>query len=229
MNFLAIDTSTEILSLLGSREGKTFEVVRDIDLHHSEQLIPLVDWVFSQLGIKPADLDLLVAAGGPGSFTGLRIGLATVKGISAGVGCPYVIVSSLDAFAARLSALSEKIIAPVVDAKKQRFYTALWKGTERITDYLDISPEEFKGLLAGKKPCILTGPHAHQLKAAIDADPGVFLDPYSRMGSARMLAQLGLQKYKNEGPAEAAAGPEYIRKSDAELSVKSREQDSLRF
>ncbi len=217
MNLLAIDTSTEILSIYGSAGSKTMELTRDIDLRHSEQLIPLTDWVLGQLSLRPKDLELIVTAGGPGSFTGLRIGMAFAKGLSGGIGCPYVSVPTLDAYAHRFIKVCDSFIAPVIDAKKNRFYTALWKGMQRITEYLDITSEEFLHLIPEGTPCILTGPHAHVMKTLLPNDRYI-LDPSHRCGVALLLARLGLEKYQSEGPARDDEGPLYIRKSDAEIA-----------
>ncbi|MCX7788608.1 MAG: tRNA (adenosine(37)-N6)-threonylcarbamoyltransferase complex dimerization subunit type 1 TsaB [Spirochaetes bacterium] len=219
MNLLALDTSTEVLSIFCASGIKTMELTRDIDLRHSEQLIPLVDWVLRQLTIKPKDLDLVVTAGGPGSFTGLRIGMAFAKGLAGGIGCPYVSVSILDAYAARFSMVCNSFIAPVIDAKKQRFYTALWKGPQRISEYLDISPQEFLHMIPKDQSCILTGPHAHILKTLLHQDT-FLLDPAHRCGAAPMLAKLGIEKYQAEGPAKDNEGPLYVRKSDAEIAKR---------
>ncbi|GAB4375376.1 MAG: tRNA (adenosine(37)-N6)-threonylcarbamoyltransferase complex dimerization subunit type 1 TsaB [Spirochaetales bacterium] len=217
MNVLAIDTSTEILSIFGSSGARTMELTRDVDLRHSEQLIPLVDWVLQQISLKPRDLDLIVVGGGPGSFTGLRIGMAFAKGFAGGLECPYVAVSILDAYAARYTRMFDSLIAPVIDAKKQRFYTALWRKNQRITDYLDISPEEFLELIPKDHPCILTGPHASLLRPLLPCDT-VLVDPSHRCGVGSILAGLGIERYQREGPAQDEAGPLYIRKSDAEIA-----------
>jgi len=217
MNLLALDTSTEVLSIFGSTGSKTLELTRDIDLRHSEQLIPLTEWVLRQLSLRPKDLDLVVTAGGPGSFTGLRIGMAFAKGLTGGIGCPYVTVSALDAYAARFTKVCDSYIAPVIDAKKQRFYTALWKGPQRVTEYLDIGPEDFQQLIPKVQRCILTGPHAHVLKNSLTQDTYI-LDPSHRCGIAHLLAKLGLEKFQSEGPAREDEGPLYVRKSDAEIA-----------
>lgn len=217
MNLLSLDTSTEVLSIFGSAGSKTVELTRDIDLRHSEQLIPLTDWVLRQLSLRPKDLDLVVVAGGPGSFTGLRIGMAFAKGLTASIGCPHVTVSALDAYAARFNSVCDSIIAPVIDAKKHRFYTALWKGHQRVTEYLDIGPEEFQQLIPKDQPCILTGPHALLLKNSLSQDT-CLLDPSYRCGIAHLLATLGLEKFQSAGPAKEDDGPLYVRKSDAEIA-----------
>lgn len=217
MNLLALDTSTEVLSIFGSNGSKTVELTRDIDLRHSEQLIPLTNWVLRQLSLRPKDLDLVVTAGGPGSFTGLRIGMAFAKGLTGAIGCPYVAVSTLDAYADRFAKVCDSFIAPIIDAKKQRFYTALWKGQKRVSEYLDIGPEAFQQLIPLNQPCILTGPHAHLVKNFLTQDT-YLLDPSHRCGIAHLLAKLGLEKLHSEGPAGEDEGPLYVRKSDAEIA-----------
>ncbi|MFQ3621295.1 MAG: tRNA (adenosine(37)-N6)-threonylcarbamoyltransferase complex dimerization subunit type 1 TsaB [Spirochaetales bacterium] len=224
MTVLSIDTSTEILSIFCARGEQAIELTRDIDLTHSEQLIPLVDWVLGHMKLPISDIELLVVAEGPGSFTGLRIGLAFVKGLSAAIGCPYVTVPTLDAYASQWVGCTTYYIAPLIDAKKQRFYTALYKGEERVTDYLDLLPQELMTYLTEGSACLLTGPHAKLFYQTqnLSVPPSIrlVLDPYCRGGSARKLASLGKKKYEEKGGASDDAGPLYLRKSDAELSTQ---------
>lgn len=99
MNILSIDTAAEIL-YVGVKTDKAFlENIRAMGLKHAETLIPLIRSMLKEIELSPGDLDLVVCSQGPGSFTGLRIGLATAKGISEGAGCPLVSIPTLDALA----------------------------------------------------------------------------------------------------------------------------------
>ena len=117
MNILSIDTSGEILHL-GLKSGETFlENTRDMGLKHAETLTPLIRSLMEEIDLSPKALDLVVCSQGPGSFTGLRIGLATAKGISEGAGCPLVSIPTLVALAEPWRDF-EGIVMPVIDAKK---------------------------------------------------------------------------------------------------------------
>lgn len=210
MTVLALDTSTEILSLCCRRDEAFFELTRNIDLRHCEELLPLVDWLFRQMGLSPRELDLVVTAAGPGSFTGLRIGMASAKGLAAGAGCALVSVPTLDMYGQ--SPLEDCVVLPLIDAKKKRFYAAFYRGGRRISDYMDIEPRQLAVMAAAFPRVILTGPHAAAFpdecrKAA------VFLpDPDAAAGKAGVLLRLGLEAFQRgeTGPA----GLLYLRKPE---------------
>jgi tRNA threonylcarbamoyladenosine biosynthesis protein TsaB len=122
MKILALDTST-FVSSVALADGE--EIVRTEDSRvttHSEQLLPMIDRVLG--GLAPKDLDLIACGGGPGSFTGLRIGLATAKGLAYALGKPLVLVSSLAALA--LDAGAGDVLA-VLDARKREVYAGLFR------------------------------------------------------------------------------------------------------
>ena len=141
MNILAIDTATSILSIaVSSAEGiRHFEV--DAGLRHSELLMDLADMVMKTAGLEASDLELVACMRGPGSFTGLRIGFAAAKGMALALGIPLVSVPTLDCMAAPC-AVWPGLVIPVIDAKKHRFFTALYRGGQRLTEYLDAEPDE---------------------------------------------------------------------------------------
>ncbi|MFZ5516199.1 MAG: tRNA (adenosine(37)-N6)-threonylcarbamoyltransferase complex dimerization subunit type 1 TsaB [Candidatus Zhuqueibacterota bacterium] len=130
MKILAIDTSTEVLSLAVT-EDKTLitELRSNIKRAHAEKLIPSIDWVLGQAHLTVAQIDCLAIAVGPGSFTGLRIGLAAVKGLAFSTGAAVVSVPTLDAFAYQ-SRFWPGHICPLVKAQADEAYTALYRFEE---------------------------------------------------------------------------------------------------
>jgi tRNA threonylcarbamoyladenosine biosynthesis protein TsaB len=214
MKVLAVDTSTEILSLCGWSDGKSCEISRDLDLRHSEQILPLIDIIFSHLAIDPRKLDLVVTARGPGSFTGLRIGMAVSKGLSAGSGCPCVSIPTLDAYAAPFRVLPDMVLAPVIDAKKNHVYTAFYRGAERLTDYLDLSASEFLKTAESYPLVFLTGPHPELIQRENDS-PRFITDPFPRAGKSRALLELGMAAFRRGETDDISAGPLYVRSSGA--------------
>lgn len=111
-------------------------------------------------------LDLLAVTHGPGSFTGLKVGLAAIKGLGLGLGLPCVGVSSLAALALGTAEAAPGLIAPLLDARKGLVYAALFRAAgggrlERLTDDRAVSPEDWAGELAGLEggePVTLSGP-----------------------------------------------------------------------
>ncbi|TFG65284.1 MAG: tRNA (adenosine(37)-N6)-threonylcarbamoyltransferase complex dimerization subunit type 1 TsaB [Spirochaetales bacterium] len=215
MKVLALDTSTQVLSLALKTEEGTYTLSVSGELKHSERLVPLMQTLLAEAGISVRDLGLIVCAKGPGSFTGLRIGLATAKGISYASGCPLVSIPTLDMLAAHLSFYSG-LVLPVLDARKNSFYTALFKDGERKSEYLDAGAEEISFLLKSCRPVILTGPGAGMLMERLNV-PDIAVDPDSALGRAASLIPSGLERLSRNGPDPPDEGPLYIRKSDAEL------------
>jgi tRNA threonylcarbamoyladenosine biosynthesis protein TsaB len=219
MKVLAIDTSTEILSLCGRSDRRSFEVTRDLDIRHVEQILPLIDMVLSGLSIEARDLDLVVTAWGPGSFTGLRIGMAVSKGLCAGSGCPCVSIPTLDAYAAPFRTIPDIVVAPVIDAKKNHVYTAFYRKDERLTDYLDLSVPDFLKAAEGYLPVFLTGPHRDLIRSD-EGSSRFFTDPLPRAGKSGALLELGITAFLRGERDDISAGPLYVRASEAEQSLR---------
>jgi tRNA threonylcarbamoyladenosine biosynthesis protein TsaB len=228
VNILAIDTATDILSLaIGTEQGQWY-IEANNGLHHSEQLLPLIENLCSVAAIKAQDLSLLLCMEGPGSFTGLRIGFATVKGMALALGIPYQAVPTLDCMAYSQKTWSG-LILPVLDAKKRHFFTAFYHQETRLSDYLDIPFDEivlhFPHEFSSETPLILTGPAAplvYEKFSASNYRVQCIVDGQYQYGKARELLTLGEKLYIIRGTGMVDdAGPLYLRQSDAELAKES--------
>ncbi len=215
MTILAIDTSTQVLSIVLQDENRVYEATRLIGLKHSATLLPLIESLFREADRDVKKVDLIVCAAGPGSFTGLRIGMATAKGLSSGADCAIVSIPTLDAYALPYYHLPCTIM-PVIDAKKQHYYTALYRNGERISEYCDTGTGTIRSMIQNEKQVFITGPDAFKLKD-IQSDKRVILDPLPERGTGFQLLYLGKKKYSEFGSDGKTTGPFYIRMSDAEL------------
>ncbi len=215
MRSLAIDSSTGVLGLAVRRDDASAALTLRRGLEHAPSLLPSVKSLMAQVSLSPEELQLIVCSTGPGSFTGIRIGLATAKGIAFGLSCPLVGVSSLDAFAAPYAAFEGDVYS-VIDARKGRIYAALYRGGERKSGYLDVTPEELEGLFSADARTLLAGPDAEDIRRRL-AHPERFrtapyMDPLSLLDAGeREFAAGGAQA---DGPA-----PLYLRKSEAEIGA----------
>ena len=219
MNILAFDTAGSFLSTGLLAGGKFFEENREAGLKHSEYLLPAVNRLMKTAQLDFSDLDLIVCSRGPGSFTGLRIGMSTAKGLSTGSGTPVISVNNLDAYAYGLGFFDGTVV-PVIDARKKRYYTAFYRNGSVESEYLDISAEEI--LSASKKydRILFTGPGVDLLKEDIGDNPNVFHFYKNSGGFASTMIALGQNKFAADGPDPDNTGPMYIRLSDAELTRK---------
>ncbi|MGH7927306.1 MAG: tRNA (adenosine(37)-N6)-threonylcarbamoyltransferase complex dimerization subunit type 1 TsaB, partial [Candidatus Binatia bacterium] len=175
MRVLGIDTSSSHASVAIAQNGRLItdrfyssepqdrpsEV--DSKKHHAEILLPLIDSTLKTAGCSLSDITGFAVTVGPGSFTGLRIGLSTVKGLSYGSGVPVIGVSTLHACAARISNFNGQVCA-ILDARKKELYCALfsWRGglLERISNDTIMSFEELVDQLCrvgSTEPILLTG------------------------------------------------------------------------
>lgn len=130
MKILAIDSSSKSASVAVCEGDKVLgEAFLNCGLTHSVTIMPSVEWLFSMLGIKASDIGLIAVAAGPGSFTGLRIGISTAKGLAFPYNTPCVSVSTLRALAQNI-AHTDGIICAVMDARANRAYNAVFEAKD---------------------------------------------------------------------------------------------------
>ena len=222
MNILALDTIDDLLSVALETKTGSWYMEADAGMKHSEILLKCIDELFSISGFEKKDLDLVACLEGPGSFTGLRIGFSTAKALSLALGIPYISVPTLDCIAYPVK-FWPGLVIPAIDAKKQCFFTAFYRKNERLTDYMDATPQQIstalqKLLLSVNEPVLLTGPAAEMLKTPlINNVQNLELDLHGRCGRAKNLLEIA-KNHKIDYNSNNDSGPLYIRKSDAELN-----------
>lgn len=226
MNVLAFDTSGSRLGVaVESARGRSV-VLREAGLKHGEMLAPQIESELAASGLSAADLDLVVCARGPGSFTGLRIGMATAKGLSAGLGIPVVSIPVPD-FLCRPFVNTGLPVLSVQDARKGRFYGALFYGGERLLDYFDSDLPgilaQLDRLLSSGQQVLLTGPDTELFLQRLPDTPGrSLLSIPADRGAVLDLLDLGRERLASTGADAPGQGPLYLRPSEAELSLKEK-------
>ena len=220
MRVLAVETSTLSggVALLED-ERIVGEYLLDVRSTHSERLMAGVDRLMADAGWPPEALDGLAVAVGPGSFTGLRIGLSAVKGLALALSVPIAAVPTLDALAAALPYAAWPV-CPVLTARKGEVYASLYRwhagAARREWEYLALSPA---GLAARfTEPVILVGDGAgsvHSPLAELGPAP-------SRRPSPAWVGHLGLRMIREgDTVAPAALVPLYLRPFEAELERRA--------
>jgi len=125
---LAVDTNTSAGSVAVLRDRRLLaEVNLDSPRTHSERLLPSIDLLMDALGIRLADIDGYALAVGPGSFTGIRIGMSTVKSFAFSSRKPIAAVSNLEALALKIKQTQARLLCPLMDAKKSEVYSGLFE------------------------------------------------------------------------------------------------------
>lgn len=242
MNILAIDSSGLTAAVAVMTDGKlTAEYTVNNKKTHSQTLLPMIDEVMKASGLEPKQLECIAVSRGPGSFTGLRIGSATAKGLGLALNIPIAEVSSLEALAYNLYGNEGCIICPIMDARRQEVYTAAYEfipvsdaeytGTYEIKRIIDEKACPLDELLkelekAGKK-VVFNGDGVpvyreyivNNFKQKFALAPETML-----LQKASSVAALGELIYRN-GTAVSADEhvPVYLRKSQAE---REREADN---
>ena len=127
MKILSLDSSATVASIALMDDGRLLaEYTLNNGNTHSETLLPMVETILRDFGVTPDDIDAFAATTGPGSFTGVRIGAATIKGLAFGTDKPCIEVSTLEAIAENL-ACRNGLICPVMNARRSQVYTALFR------------------------------------------------------------------------------------------------------
>lgn len=181
---------------------------------HSENLMPMVDHVLRVYGAKASDLELLAVNAGPGSFTGVRIGVATVKGLAFPKSLPCAPVSTLDSLAQNLEGTPGTVCA-LMDARRNQFYYAVFENGVRLTPDSCGSAEEIAEQLAGKN-VTLCGDGALVFASHFDGGYAV-ANPVIREQNALSVALCGYRMYM-EGKTVSGKElrPIYLRVPQAE-------------
>jgi tRNA threonylcarbamoyladenosine biosynthesis protein TsaB len=145
---LALDTSTSCLSMAILREGScACEISLTVKAGHGGLVLPIIDTALTRTGIRRDEIGLIAVGIGPGSFTGLRIGIATAKGLAMALGCPIAGISTLDAIA-RGALPSPMQIMPILDAKKAEVFCCLYdKDSSRLSAPANIRPAQIPDLV----------------------------------------------------------------------------------
>jgi len=229
MFILGIETSTKTGSVaVVSEDGVIAQYSLNIEVTHSERLMATVDRVLRDTGISMPQIDGFAVAVGPGSFTGLRIGLSTVKGLALATGKPIAAVPTLLALAWNLPYAAHPV-CPLLDARKNEVYAALY--TSDGSAPLQVMPEAVISLsrLAEKikEKTVFTGEAAQLYRAEIVkafGDAALFAPRSAVLPSAASVAEIGLDLIKSGRQTDPdSLVPMYIRRPEAEVAWEKRQ------
>ncbi len=222
MKILAIDSTAEVSAVAVCQDKRLLaEVTVNTGNTHSRTLLPAVEQALRMAELSVNDIDVFACSTGPGSFTGVRIGVATVKGIAYGKNKPCISVSTLDALAYNII-YADGIICPVMNARRSQVYNALYRckdGTlTRLCPDRAIAISELDCELAElNEPIYLCGDGYGITEKGFEKNKVSFVPERYRYQSAYSVAQIALEKYgKGEYLSDAELVPIYLRPSQAE-------------
>lgn len=229
MIILALDTSGPSLSIAIAREGAlVYEATLHSGLAHSQNLMPMVESALNALQLKPSDLSLLAVADGPGSFTGVRIGVAAAKGLARAFNTPCVGIDALEALAWGTGEKHD-VICPMRDARAGQVYGAAFQNGQRLlpdavlqlTEYMDqVRPLGKKLLFVGDG----VAPYRARIMELL-GEQALFVPPHLMLLKAGAVAALAMQR-PQEYVLAAELLPRYLRAPQAErLRAQKQEQN----
>ncbi len=218
MHILAVDTSTDICSVAVLKDGEVLgERSLRVRTGHSGTILNLIDDVLGSSGLNKKEINLIATGIGPGSFTGIRIGISTAKGLAAALNCKVKGVCTLDAVAANAPETGKHVM-PVLDARKGEIFCALYdKDRKRLSPQVNIEPAQVKDMITG--PTLFIGNAIALYDNVFSSSLGSL---YQAAGKdlwyprAAVIGRLAL----DTAFAVNDINPVYIRASDATLLLK---------
>lgn len=246
MRVLAIDSSGMTATVAVVEDTQTIaEYTVNFKKTHSQTLLPMIDTMGKMIELDLKSIDAIAVAGGPGSFTGLRIGSATAKGLGLALEKPLIHVPTVDGLAYNLYGCQD-IICPIMDARRKQVYTGMYtfarrelegsKETELVLDVLEAqnaSPidELIERLNIHGRPVVFLGDGVPVYQDVIKEKmrvPFSFAPASANRQRAAVVGALGIQYYK-EGKFETAMEhqPDYLRVSQAERERAEKERKAV--
>lgn len=224
MRILALDTSTRTCSVAVLADGRVADVSLTSSRTHSHHLMQMVDQALVLAGFRVKELDALAVTRGPGTFTGLRIGISAAKAMALAAGKPLFGISGLEALATQ-AAVTQRLICTMVDARRSEVYCACYRadaaGLRRVADERVCPPE--KMIEAIDEPCLFVGNGAELYRHVVlemRGKDGIIAPPVQNDIRASTLARMAAERLcKGQGTENAGLVPQYLRKSDAELKL----------
>ncbi len=229
MIILAFDTSTPTGSVAVLEDDTVLaEVAVTSQQTHAKRLVSAVDSTFGMTGLTISDCDGFAVTTGPGSFTGLRIGMSTVKGFGFATKKPVTGVSTLDALAYQFPSFPH-LICPLLDARKGQVYTALYECIDhmkwkRVIESCAVEPGQWLEQI--RDLCLFLGDGTSVYGALIReilGDLAYFAPPYLNRVRASVVGCIGMRQILDGQIVDVdRLGPQYIRKSDAEIQLEKQ-------
>lgn len=232
MNILCVDTSGVSAGVAMLRAGKLcYEAQLTHGRTHSQCIMPMVDDGMSQLNLSPTDIDLYAAVVGPGSFTGVRIGVSTIKAMAHAAGKPCIGIDALEALAAGIHVF-DGVICPIFDARAQQVYGAAFEAglsPKRIMDDVAMKLEDYLAQIkAMKRAALFIGDGAKAFAREIGEAMGesAHFAPQHLNGVRAASAAMLAMEYKAGAGDYLSLEPLYLRAPQAERERLAREAAS---
>lgn len=229
MKILAIDTSSKICSVsILEDKHVIIEKHNDDEKTHSQKLMPLIDETFKEVNLSLSDIDLLACCQGPGSFTGIRIGISTVKAFADVKSIPIIGVTSLESLAYNIE--NDGLIATIIDAKHDNVYFALFnlsnKSYATVIEPVSDDINNVINLLKQyneKITFVGDGSEFHKDLISSEISNCNFASDVQNIQTSISIGKSAYNKYNCDGyTKEYSISPIYLKKSQAEINLENK-------
>ncbi len=224
MNGLAIDCAVSRLAIAVKRDEKKVKLVYDIGIKQSEKLLPAIDFIMKEIGLQACDLDYTVLTSGPGTFTGLRLGLSTLKALTLAHGTPVYGVPSLESYAWPYKRAIESVLS-VIEAKEDEYFYQFFVHGQKLSEPDDKPMDEIIKQMDPETSVLVCGPGARVFcERALEETPLYTIHCFSpEADAADNLFEIAEDMIRNKKePLKDYDGPLYVRKSEAELVLEQK-------
>ena len=223
MKALAIDCACSRLTVAAKNEDKTCTAIYDIGMRQSETLVPSLDYIMEKCGLEKGQLDYTTLTVGPGSFTGLRLGISALKAIECAFGTPVYGISSLEAYAFPYEAFGLPVLA-CIDANKDRFFAGVYTNGQSTLEDGDYDIPTLAEKLKDTPKIILAGfeKDTTKLKSLLSAalpQTELLQIPVCAVTTDSLFALAENKKTAGISPLQDYDGPVYLRASEAEIKL----------
>ncbi len=225
MKALAIDCACSRLTVAAKNEDKTCTAIYDIGMRQSEILVPSLDYVLEKCGLEKSELDYTTLTIGPGSFTGLRLGISALKAIEFAFGTPVYGISSLEAYAFPYAQFGLPVLA-CIDANKDRFFAGVYQDGQPVLADGDYDIPTLAENLKSESKITLAGfeKDTTKLKELLGAalpQTELLKLPVTAVTTESLFALAENKKTAGISPLQDYDGPVYLRASEAELKLST--------
>lgn len=227
MNILVIDCALSRLSIAVKAEDKMISEVFDIGMKQSEILVPVIQEVLQKVGLETKDLNYSALTIGPGSFTGLRLGISALKAIELAYNVPVYGISSLKVYGYPYTMLKMPVLS-CIDANKDKFYATITEGDKELLAEGDWEIEKLIDETKDYKQLFIAGPDAYKLKAFIEEknkDIKIYISKTRSLTTDSLISITEDMINNNKEPLKDFDGPVYLRASEAEIKLQADKKE----
>lgn len=224
MNALAIDCAVSKIAVAAKKDTELVKVTLDIGMKQSEKLLPAIDYVMKEAGLTPQDLDFTACTLGPGSFTGLRLGLSALKALTLSHDVPLYGIPSLEAYAWPYRS-SPSTVLSLIESKEDEYFFSIFSKGNKILPETDGTEKDVLSHFDEESEFIICGPGAKWFsERTAESSPlykSVCFLPQN--DACEALLEIAEDYFKNKkDPLSDYEGPLYVRKSEAEIVLEKK-------